>query len=30
LMEAGAAEVKQYALLRDDPKEYYTNANWRW
>jgi predicted amidophosphoribosyltransferase len=27
LMEAGAAEVKQYALLRDDPKEYYTNAN---
>jgi predicted amidophosphoribosyltransferase len=27
LMEAGAAEVKQHALLRDDPKEYYTNAN---
>lgn len=27
LMEAGAARVKQYALLLDDPKEYYTGQN---
>lgn len=27
LMEAGVSEVKQYALLHDDPREYYTNAN---